>query len=216
MNSKFLLVAATSLLLSTCKKEDSSSGPGKDTTKPVITLNGSADMNLDLGSTTADPGATATDNVDGDISSKISSDWNTSVDNTKTGNYTVTYSVSDQAGNKATATRKVNVKFSAGSITGTYDTQLITPSGTSSIFTSTVSAGSQPGELIFYYVFAAFTLHANLSGPLLDQITFNDNSQASTVAGTGTISEGGRKIVLNGTISNSSGTYPFTETRTRK
>jgi len=54
-----------------------------------------------------DSGATATDDIDGDITEKIhtSSDVNTS----KVGNYTVTYTVQDSAGNEASNTRTVLV-----------------------------------------------------------------------------------------------------------
>ena len=54
-----------------------------------------------------DPGATATDNVDGNITDKITtvSDVNTSV----TGSYTVSYKVEDNASNEANKTRTVTV-----------------------------------------------------------------------------------------------------------
>ncbi|TCK67740.1 putative secreted protein (Por secretion system target) [Winogradskyella wandonensis] len=82
-----------------------SSGP--DTTAPVITLNGSASITLELQETYNELGATATDNVDGDLTSSIvtSGTVNTNI----AGTYTVTYSVSDAAGNAASATRTVTV-----------------------------------------------------------------------------------------------------------
>ena len=42
-----------------------------DTTAPVITLAGSSTINLTVGDTFTDPGATATDDVDGDLTSSI-------------------------------------------------------------------------------------------------------------------------------------------------
>ena len=42
-----------------------------DTTPPVITLIGSSTITLTVGETWTDPGATATDDVDGDITSSI-------------------------------------------------------------------------------------------------------------------------------------------------
>ena len=70
-----------------------------DTTPPVITLNGANPQIIALNSSYTEDGATAIDNVDGDISAniQIDSNVNTSVE----GNYTVTYSVSDTAGNTA-------------------------------------------------------------------------------------------------------------------
>ena len=80
----------------------------KDTIAPVITLKGANPMTIALNSTYTEPGATAIDNVDGDISNKIiiSGTVNTSVANT----YTIYYNVSDNAGNAAvTKTRTVVV-----------------------------------------------------------------------------------------------------------
>jgi len=79
-----------------------------DTTKPAITLIGSAKVSVIVGNSYTDAGATATDNIDGNITSKIVTV--NPVDTTKVGVYTVTYNVSDLAGNKATqVTREVNV-----------------------------------------------------------------------------------------------------------
>ncbi|MFH0894871.1 MAG: DUF5011 domain-containing protein [Bacteroidota bacterium] len=79
------------LVISSCKK--------KDTTAPTISLKGDNPMLIAVGSTFTDPGATAVDDVDGDISVAIvaSNNVNTAVE----GNYTVTYNVSDEEGNKA-------------------------------------------------------------------------------------------------------------------
>ncbi len=73
--------------------------PTADTTAPVITLNGSADMTVAQGSTFTDPGATASDDVDGDISSQIVVTG--SVDTSTVGDYVLRYNVSDNAGNAA-------------------------------------------------------------------------------------------------------------------
>ncbi len=75
-------------------------GAAADTTAPVITLVGSATVNLNVGASYTDAGATATDNIDGDLTANI-----VTVDNVNTavaGTYTVTYNVSDAAGNAAT------------------------------------------------------------------------------------------------------------------
>ena len=82
-------------------------GSGPDTEAPVITLNGSATINLNQGEAYTELGATATDNVDGNLTSSIvtTGTVNTSI----AGTYTLTYSVSDAAGNNASATRTVNV-----------------------------------------------------------------------------------------------------------
>lgn len=79
----------------------------KDIEKPEITLIGNKDITINEGSNYSDEGAKATDNIDGDITSKIKVSGN--VDTNKTGTYTITYTVSDKAGNIAETSRKVTV-----------------------------------------------------------------------------------------------------------
>lgn len=71
-----------------------------DTIAPEITLNGNASMSVDLNGTFTDPGATALDNLDGDITANIVVTGN--VDTSKSGTYELKYNVSDAAGNAAT------------------------------------------------------------------------------------------------------------------
>jgi len=78
-----------------------------DTIPPVITVLGSNPDTISLGSTYTDQGATATDNVDGNITQNIISTNN--VNTAATGTYTVNYSVTDGAGNVATTSRTVFV-----------------------------------------------------------------------------------------------------------
>ena len=85
-----------------------------DTTAPVITLSGEAEINVEAAGTYSDAGATSTDIVDGDLTETIVT--NNPVDTSKPGEYTVTYESTDAAGNKATLTRKVNVGDSAAPV----------------------------------------------------------------------------------------------------
>src|SRR5574344_876708 len=75
----------------------------RDSVSPVITMNGS-DIVIRMNSTYTDLGATATDNIDGDITANIVTV--SGVDVTSKGTYTVTYNVSDKAGNKITDNTK--------------------------------------------------------------------------------------------------------------
>ena len=86
-------------------------GPG-DRTAPEITLLGEAEITVSSGAAFVDPGATAMDDIDGDLSDAIttSGDLNTNV----VGTYTVTYTVSDRASNTAQVSRKVNVGVNQG------------------------------------------------------------------------------------------------------
>lgn len=81
--------------------------PPEDTIPPVITLSGSSNIEIPLNSNFTDPGATADDNIDGDISAKITS--TSTLDITKAGTYHITYRVVDAAGNSASVTRSVKV-----------------------------------------------------------------------------------------------------------
>ncbi len=79
----------------------------KDDVPPVISLVGSATVYLAKGSSYTESGASATDAVDGDLTAKISTSGG--VDTNTTGTYSVTYSVSDKAGNTASVSRTVYV-----------------------------------------------------------------------------------------------------------
>lgn len=71
-----------------------------DTTIPVITLIGGTLINLEEGDTYTEQGATAFDDVDGDITADIVIGGDV-VDVNVSGTYTITYDVTDSAGNAA-------------------------------------------------------------------------------------------------------------------
>lgn len=81
-----------------------------DNVPPVIKLNGEEKITVYIGSEFKDLGATAVDNVDGDITSEIVTTGN--VDFSTTGQYKLVYSVSDRKGNVAATERIVEVKES--------------------------------------------------------------------------------------------------------
>jgi hypothetical protein len=75
-------------------------------------LLGEASVNIPAGQPYVDPGATAVDDIDGDISDKIVVSG--SVNSTVVGTQTITYSVSDRAGNSVSVTRTVIVGVNEG------------------------------------------------------------------------------------------------------
>lgn len=81
--------------------------PEPDTTAPVITLKGGAVIELTEGDTYEDPGYTARDDQDGDMTQLVTVSG--SVSTAYAGEYTLTYTVMDQAGNVATAVRRIVV-----------------------------------------------------------------------------------------------------------
>lgn len=85
--------------------------PPADTTAPV--LSGVDDVTVEQDSE-FEPlaGVSATDDVDGDVTDAVKVSG--SVDAAKPGEYVLTYTVSDKAGNTATAERTVTVKAKEG------------------------------------------------------------------------------------------------------
>lgn len=83
-----------------------SNGFNLDNTKPVITLNGQSTVTIDLGSSYTDAGATASDahsGLDGNVV------VNNPVNPNQSGTYTITYNISDKAGNAATQVTRIVV-----------------------------------------------------------------------------------------------------------
>ena len=79
-----------------------------DLTPPTITLKGDASITIYAGSAYEEPGYTANDNIDGDITDLVQIEG--SVNIYHAGTYTLTYKVTDSSGNVGTAQRTVVVK----------------------------------------------------------------------------------------------------------
>lgn len=92
----------------------------KDVTAPELRLNGDAEITMAVGTEFVDPGYTATDDYDGDVTSKVVISG--TVNNAKAGTYELTYTVSDTAGNTTSKKRTVifeelgNLDISMGSV----------------------------------------------------------------------------------------------------
>ena len=70
-----------------------------DTTKPIITVIGNSEVRLLIDDVYVDEGATAYDNIDGDLTTQIITV--NPVDISQIGDYVVTYNVTDSSGNQA-------------------------------------------------------------------------------------------------------------------
>jgi hypothetical protein len=98
-------------------------GVSTDHTAPVINLTGAVKCTLNVGTRYVDPGYSATDDVDGNITNKVVRAYKNSsaasVDSntffTAIGQYSITYSVSDAAGNPTSAMRNILVQDTTGS-----------------------------------------------------------------------------------------------------
>lgn len=80
----------------------------QDTQAPQITLNGDADITIKEQEKFEDPGVTAVDDRDGDLTANVTKDGY--VDVYRAGAYTLTYTATDSSGNTAQATRNVTVE----------------------------------------------------------------------------------------------------------
>lgn len=78
-----------------------------DPIAPVLTLSGDTDITVPAGGTFQEPGFTATDNCDGDITDRVKVTGG--IDPYLPGSYTISYTVEDSYGNSATASRTVTV-----------------------------------------------------------------------------------------------------------
>ncbi|MFC0603350.1 immunoglobulin-like domain-containing protein [Winogradskyella pulchriflava] len=135
-----------------------------DTVAPVITLNGSSTMNLEVGDTYNEPGATATDNVDGDLTSSIVITG--TVNTNSAGTYTRFYNVSDAAGNAATqVTRTVIVTEPADTVA-----PVITLNGASTMNLEVGDTYNEPGAT------ATDNVDGNLTSSIVITGTVNTNS----------------------------------------
>ena len=89
-----------------------------DTTKPIITLGGHSADTVLMGATFTDTSATAIHDIDGNITAKIKAILTNSSGTVEAlttftstaGSYKITYTVSDAAGNTATAIRSILVQ----------------------------------------------------------------------------------------------------------
>jgi len=159
-----------------CKKDD--------TTAPTITLKGDASQTISLNSTYVDPGATANDDEDGDVTSSITSDYITAVDEDKTGTYTVTYKVSDAAGNEGAATRTVIVKNDAEAWAGTYT---VTENG-GTPYSQVVSVSTTVNNRLTFNKFANYTnntsIYATVTGNNIDVPAQSSGTNIGSGSGT--------------------------------
>ncbi|SEM14274.1 protein of unknown function [Aquimarina amphilecti] len=121
---------------------------------PVITILGDNPFQLDFGEVFADPGATASDDIDGDISSQIQASG--TVDVNTLGEYIITYSVSDSSGNTTEVTRTVNVVDNTSPV--------ITLEGTNPFLVNVGNVFNDPGANASDNVDGNLTSEINTSG----------------------------------------------------
>lgn len=154
------------LTLTSCTKDD--------ITAPVITLKGNATEHVVLNGTYTDAGATANDDKDGDLTTSITNNISATNPNVnQKGTYTITYSVTDAAGNVGTATRTVIVENSAEALTGTYSVHDVVTglyAGTYDYSTTVTSSSTVNNRLLlsnFCGLGAAVNGYIDISGTVI-------------------------------------------------
>jgi hypothetical protein len=181
------LFATTAIVNSGCKKADN--------TPPVITLNGGNDITSYRGDTFSDPGASASDNVDGDLTSQMNVDGTVG---TAVGYYNLTYSVNDKAGNYSSKSRQVTVKYKNQYLAGTYNVVETSPFGTTN-YTGSVTASTTDNT---EFVFGATTA----PDPIVVDADITGLSNIDILL----VAQGGPLSQYTGTIGESNGHVTFT------
>ena len=122
----------------------------KDAIAPVITLTNGTSISLNKGSNFVDPGYTATDECDGDLTASVTVEG--TVDGHTYGTYTLTYRVSDSSGNVAEVKRTVKI--------ADLNAPVITLKGEKSSYIKVGTAYEEPG----------YTASDNIDGDLTAKV----------------------------------------------
>lgn len=126
-----------------CKKN-------QENTTPVVTLIGSATIDIPLQGTFTDPGATAKDEEDGDVTV---TPWG-AVDVNHAGVYEIRYKAIDKNGNVGTVLRTVRVYNEAEDLEGEY--AVTVTSGGSGVYTQHITASTTVNNKIHFSLFSNY------------------------------------------------------------
>lgn len=166
---------------------------------PVIALTG-GDITLECGvDGYAELGATANDNVDGNVAVVITGAVNAGA----TGIYTVTYTAQDAVGNKSTATRSVTVEDNTvPSLTLLGDADMEAPCGYDFVDPFVIAADDCGGDLSAKVVVTGDTVDTSVSGAVFTityDVTDDAGNPAASVSRTVRIADNeGPEIILTG------------------
>lgn len=171
--------------------------------KPMIKLNGQASVTINVGSSYADAGATAT-NKDG---SSVPVTTNNQVDTTTVGTYSVNYAASNSNGT-STAQRTVKVVIGAENWTG--PTWGLTSTCSATKFpvsgSPTISAGATAADInignFFNLVGGTATGTINGAAVTIPQQTINIQLGNIDFSGTGAMNASGTQIQITYTYNN--------------
>jgi hypothetical protein len=202
-----------------------------DTTKPVIQLLGHAADTVLQGATFTDTNATATDDIDGNITAKIKATLTTATGGAASmttftataGSYKITYTVSDAAGNAAKSViRTIFVEDTTGlgaSLTKKYGVPLPAALPTISMaYKTTPTVDGKGGPNVSNVT--TFTFNWDLSSKQVNQFAFNTSdgkpSYYTNFTITQTFAQASPQFTLaNSGIAGLDGSYYITATATQ-
>lgn len=209
MKKQILALASIAMIggaisFTSCKQDD--------ITAPVITVTGGNTASQNLPSTAGsgtwtNPAASATDDEDGDLSTSITVSG--TVDPNTAGTYTLTYTVSDAAGNTATETVTVSIVNSADLLDRNYNfAHDSCQSGATYDYVAVVTASNTVNGAFVINNFGAFggsiNVNASLSGSTI------------SVPASQTLGGGASIVACSGTVTNTTNgefglTYTWTD-----
>lgn len=199
---KIYFIFLVSVLLISCE----------DSTPPKIFLKGDLVMDHILGKTFIDPGYTAIDDEDGDITDKVKVD---SLNVNRTGTQVIQYSVEDNNGNMAEAYRTITIYNEADTFAGIWEGQYVFPypGHDKQTYLDSISSSNSVNMNIIIHDFAGNT-GADIEGTVVLQgvigaptITFNNQSISSQTLTTSAVSitENYTKITIEYTLGDTRG-----------
>ena len=206
------LLLASSVLFTGCKKDDTNS--------PVVTLKGDASMTIYVNETFTDPGATAKDTDGKDKESDVTTTIVKTgvVDNTKAGDYKITYSATDEAGNKSTdVVRTVTVKHQASNLAALYSVTESCTGVPSAPYQSNFTQGVTNLDIdISNFGDYGVVVKGKLSGATNSTVTVPSQIIAgATFSGSGSVDPDGKKVTITYSASDGVNTVNCTQTLTR-
>ncbi len=211
-----ILALSLTLMASTsCKKKNKNDDP---TTPPTITLNGSNPMQVGVGDTYNDPGATAKDALGATVSVKTDE---SNVNTSQAGSYQVVYTAEDCYSNTAQKSRTVNVVVTAANWAGNWNVSHdVKTSLGQNLIKNTCAISEAFGIVTLDH--DGQVVNGSISGQNItintSRVTINAGLGKYDLSGTGTINDAGDEIVINynwdgvcGTCLDGSGTATYTK-----
>ncbi|WP_347332990.1 DUF5011 domain-containing protein [Marinimicrobium locisalis] len=165
--------------------------PPTDNSAPTLTLSGASSMTLPFNQTYSEPGVTASDPEDGDISSEVTISG--AVDSDVPGEYTLTYTVTDSGGATASVTRQVEVLANqAPTVTLLGDTTISLTEGGTFDDPGATATDNEDGDLSDAIVVDLGGLDANVPGTYTVTYSVQDTE--------GLLAEAARTVEVNAVL----------------